>query len=243
MKKIKIDIIGTGNVGWHLSKAFSCAGVDVRSISSRTTDSLRSNSDLYIVSVSDSAIREVSAKLIDSIPSTAILAHTSGTTPMSVLDGMHEHVGVFYPLQTFTKGTELDYAEIPFFIEGCDKETEISLVNAAHMIGDKVFLADSKERKDLHIASVFSCNFVNYLWVVASRWLKDKGIPFDCQLPLIRETLKKAERLSPEKGQTGPAVRHDLPTIESHMEALKSNPGMSAIYELLTTAIMKDFKN
>ena len=115
----KVDIIGSGNVATHLLKAFS-RKTDVNAVNPRTLEGLRPDADFTIISVSDNAIREVAAVLP---PIQGILAHTSGSTPIDAVKRGNGRYGVFYPLQTFTKGVELNYSEIPFFIEGSDKKT------------------------------------------------------------------------------------------------------------------------
>lgn len=234
---MKIDIIGRGNVGTHLANAFE-GMADAVSVNPRTLAELRADSDIYIISVSDDAIGGVAKALKARLPREAILAHTSGTTPMSRLKGCARNIGVFYPLQTFSKNVGLNYREIPFFIEGSDKKVEKQLCETARLVSDSVTLADSEKRKDLHVASVFSCNFVNHLWTMADDYLAERGLDFKSLLPLIRETTRKIERLHPADGQTGPAVRHDHKTLESHMHRLEMHPELQEIYSLLSLSIM-----
>lgn len=250
-KLVTIDIIGTGNVGTHLYRAFE-GKADVNNVPSRTLDSLRTDSDIYLISVSDDAIRKVSGKVSDYLThvcksildwknDNAIIAHTSGTTPLSVISDLYPATGVFYPLQTFSKGVELNYSEIPLFIEGASADVAHRLTEVAKLITEKVYDADSEKRKTLHIASVFACNFANHLWALSEEFLAGSGLSFDMLRPLIMETCRKAGRISPYDGQTGPAVRHDMKTIQSHETALAANsdPELLEIYKLLTDSIIK----
>ena len=234
---MKIDIIGRGHVASHLLEALN-GRTDATIVNSRTLDGLRKDCDLYLISVSDDAIIEVASKAAELIPGESVLAHTSGTTPMSVLDNMHEHIGVFYPLQTFTKGVKLKYSEIPFFLEGSDKLTETVLEKTVTLIGAHSRFIDSSQRRELHIASVFSCNFINHLWCLADSYLRENGLDFSDLIPLIKETTAKIERVKPYEAQTGPAVRQDMKTINSHMDKLEQYPGLKEIYSLLTKSII-----
>lgn len=231
----KVDIIGSGNVATHLLKAFS-SKTDVNAVNPRTLEGLRPDADFTIISVSDNAIREVAAVLP---PIQGILAHTSGSTPIDAVKRENGRYGVFYPLQTFTKGVELNYSEIPFFIEGSDKKTADSLRHLAGIVSERVDTADSAKRKAMHIASVFACNFTNHLWAIAEKILKENGMDFETVRPLLEETLKKTGRLSPFDAQTGPAVRKDSNIIDSHLEALKSNSRLAEIYRLLSDSIIE----
>lgn len=238
---MRIDIVGKGKVGTHLVRALE-DHADVCSVPSRTLKGLRTDSDLYLICVSDDAICDVAGKIAHIINRKAVLAHTSGTTPLSAISDIYPATGVFYPLQTFSKGIDLEYSEIPFFIEGSDTYTTHVLETVARLIGEKVYMADSERRKDIHIASVLSCNFVNHLWTLADNYLAARNIPFDVLLPLIRETGNKILRVSPVEAQTGPAARHDMKTISSHMEKLRDNPGLLGIYNIMTASIMNHNK-
>lgn len=233
---MKIDIIGNGNVGVHLERAFSNLH-EVKLINSRTLEGLRDGSELYIISVSDNAISEVAASIFHAVEKGAIIVHTSGTMPLDLLSEYGSNIGVIYPLQTFSKNVELDYSEIPFFIESSSRNVNAVLRSALKGVCGNVLELDSNQRCELHIASVLSCNFVNHLWSLANEYLDDKGIDFKLLYPLIKETCRKLNRLSPFDSQTGPAVRHDSKTINKHKDKLKDNKDLSMIYSLLSDSI------
>lgn len=235
---MKIDIVGGGNVATHLYRALRDKA-DVKAVSSRTLDGLRPDSDVVIISVSDSAIRDVASEIAQTeCKAGRIVAHTSGTTPLSVLEMIDGPVGVFYPMQTFSKDVALDYSEIPFFIEGKDKLTENTLYDVARLISEHVTIADSEKRRNLHVASVLSCNFVNHLWALADRYLSENGLSFNAMHPLIKETVRKACNNHPADVQTGPAARGDIKIINEHLDALDNDPDIQKIYKDITESIM-----
>lgn len=234
MEPLKIAIIGRGNVATHLSRAFA-GPAEVTMVNPRTLDSLPADADLCLISVSDDAIPAVASRLaaLD-----AVVAHTSGTTPMSVLaEAGCRRTAVLYPLQTFSKDVPLDYAAIPVFIEGNSDESLDIARRAAELFSEKIIPADSDVRRKLHIASVLSCNFVNHLWALSEELLAEDGISFDLLRPLIAETLRKTSEVSPKQGQTGPARRHDRRTIDAHLEMLADRPVLHQIYSLLSQSI------
>lgn len=240
---MKINIIGRGNVGWHLSEAFKDKA-EVINVNPHTLAGLDVDADLTIISVTDTVIPSI----LEHLPSLrGIVAHTSGSTGIEVLEKAEcrkfNSYGVFYPLQTFTKGKALDYSKIPFFIEGSDDETEEKLMQVAEMVSGNVVRADSEKRKALHIASVFACNFANHLWTIAEDYLKAHDLDLSMLLPLIEETCGKIETLSPEKAQTGPAVRNDSLIISNHIEMLKKeNNDNWRIYQMLSESIINRHK-
>jgi predicted short-subunit dehydrogenase-like oxidoreductase (DUF2520 family) len=125
---MKTVIIGSGNVAYHLAKAFTQNNLKVHQIFGRneielskisnelnipySTDNL-DKAELYIIAVSDSSVENVSELIKNE---NALVAHTSGSLPKEILKGNYRKAN-FYPLQTFSKTKDLDYSKIPFFIE------------------------------------------------------------------------------------------------------------------------------
>lgn len=234
--KITIDIIGQGNVGTHLCKAFH--GIcNVNSVNSRTLENLRFNSDLYLICVKDTAIQDVASCIKNRLNSDAVVTHTSGSSSIDILAGTFKNCGVFYPLQTFTKDDIIDYSEIPFFIEGSNEDITNRLISLASTISNRVIEADSVQREYIHIASILSCNFVNHLWSLSSKYLKDKNLDFEYLKPLIRKTVEKIDKMTPQKAQTGPASRGDKIVLERHISQLENNPELQTIYKILSKSI------
>lgn len=236
---IYIDIIGTGNVASHLFRAFKRIGnnVDVSLINSHTFEGKRIKTDFTIIAVKDDAIIEVANRL--NIYNCGIIAHTSGNTSLQVFGNHINHYGVFYPLQTFSKDVELNYSEIPFFIEASDKPSELALLKLASLISKKVILTNSNQRRALHVAAVFACNFTNHLIGLSNEILSTYSLPLDSLKPLVAETIRKAFISSdPYKCQTGPAVREDESTMSSHLKLLDIFPEMINVYNTLSNSII-----
>jgi hypothetical protein len=47
----------------------------------------------------------------------------------------------------------------------------------------------------------------------------------------------------PENSQTGPAVRHDMNTVEKHLELLSFSPELQRIYNEMTLCIINYYNN
>ena len=90
----------------------------------------------------------------------------------------------------------------------------------------------------MHLAAVFVNNFTNQLYRVAHEITEAESVEFDILKPLIKETAKKVQTISPYMAQTGPAIRKDKKTISKHLQALE-NKIHKDIYELLTKAIQE----
>lgn len=246
---IRIVIIGSGNVAQHLLSAFKkSTDLEVIQVFSRKKDldatlispekvtddiSTIKDADLYIISVSDNAITEVS----ENLPfSNKLVIHTSGTTSIDVLNNKNRK-GVFYPLQTFTKGKEVNFKEIPICLEAQNEEDYKLLQKVANSISEKAIKITSEQRKAIHVSAVFVCNFVNHLYQIGNEICLQNNIPFEILQPLIEETANKIKSLSPIDAQTGPAKRNDTETINAHLNFL-SNETQKEIYKLLTKSII-----
>ena len=139
-------------------------------------------------------------------------------------------------MQTFSKEREVAFDNIPLFIEANSEADTDLLHHLAARLSGRVYRANSEQRKYLHLAAVFACNFTNHLYVLCDRILQEHGLPFEAMLPLIRETADKVADMSPFDAQTGPAIRYDR-NIIAKQEALLSDPTMREIYSLMSRSI------
>ncbi|MEG1643533.1 MAG: DUF2520 domain-containing protein [Bacteroidales bacterium] len=246
-------IIGSGNVATHLSVALKNAGVHIACVCSPNkthaaalaeklgtnfvcnVHDINCDADIFIFSVKDSILQSV---INETRPSRSIWVHTSGSMAMDLFKGKTDRYGVIYPLQTFSKECNIDFRNVPLFIEGNDTETLQEVRKLAIRLSENINEASSQQRKALHLSAVFACNFVNHLYDIASETLKTSNLPFSVLLPLIEETAHKVKAMSPRKAQTGPAVRYDTNVISSHL-ALIENESIKNIYSLLSENIHK----
>ncbi|MFD2823843.1 Rossmann-like and DUF2520 domain-containing protein [Lacinutrix iliipiscaria] len=248
---ISVVLLGAGNVATHLFKAFNKAiEVSVNQWYSRNLKPLESyknlvnitddltklqDADLYILAVSDDAVSDISSQLPFE---NRLVVHTSGSVSMYDIDKKHKR-GVFYPLQTFSKDADVDFSQVPLCIEALNnKEDRPILKKLAKAIGSQPHKVNSDQRAALHVAAVFVNNFTNQIYRIAHEITESQGAEFDLLKPLIKETARKLDDLSPFMAQTGPAKRNDKKTLKKHIKALEDQHH-KAIYELLTKSIQK----
>lgn len=247
---ISVIILGAGNVATHLFNAFDKADqVNVKQWFNKTIKSIQpyknkvaitddlsqlEEADVYIIAVSDDAVAKLSTKLPFE---NRLVVHTSGSVNVHDLDKKNRR-GVFYPLQTFSKAAALDFANVPICLEVLNKTDLKTLKTLAKAIGSSTHKVNTDQRKALHLAAVFVNNFTNQLYRVAHEITEAEGVEFDILKPLLVETAKKVQDISPYMAQTGPAKRNDKKTIKNHLQLLKSEHH-KAVYELLTTSIQK----
>lgn len=250
---MKVVIIGSGNVAYVLSAIIQRAGHQISQIVSRNVDHAKAlaskynarsgtlldenfeEADIYIIAVTDAAL-EASEKLKGL--KNKFVVHTAGSVPISVLENCSPTYGVLYPLQTLSKEAE-HIPDIPFFVEGNNKETLEKITEFAKTLSDKVIPSTDDERLHYHVAAVFAGNFTNHLYAMAETFCQKENIDFRNLLPLINEVIYKVNNFSPHDVQTGPAIREDIVTLTRHLQALSPHPNLKYIYLKLSESILK----
>lgn len=249
---LSIVIVGTGNVAKHLFNAFAKSEeVKIVQVVGRNQNSLEgfsnivpfsndftqiATADVYIIAVKDDAIAKVSQSLASK---KGIVAHTSGSVEMDSIVSINR--GVFYPLQTFTKDKSLDFKSIPICIEAKQNEALKVLQMLGEAISEKVCVITSDQRKKLHLAAVFANNFTNHLYSISESICLQEGLSFELLQPLILETAKKIQSISPKEAQTGPARRNDIKSIQNHLSLLEDKK-QTELYILFSEAIKKRYE-
>ncbi len=254
--EVSVVFIGAGNLATNLARAMHRAGYDIREVYSRTEESARSlaesvdagwttaldtvmtDAEIYIVALKDAVLAELLPQIAAG-KGDALLVHTAGSIPMDIWKGHAVRYGVFYPMQTFSKQREVDFKDIPLFVEAARPEDTSWLKEVASTLSGKVYEATSEQRKSLHLAAVFTCNFTNHMYALAAELLARYQLPFDVMLPLIDETARKVHHLDPHEAQTGPAIRYDENVINAHLAMLAHDPEMQHLYEAISQSIYK----
>jgi predicted short-subunit dehydrogenase-like oxidoreductase (DUF2520 family) len=256
---LRIGLFGAGRVASALAPALVAAGHRLAFVASRTPGPAQAlaaslpgcvvlpqpvalvtppPADVYLLAVPDAAVPALAAA--GAWPAGAVVAHVAGALPLAGLvlpAGVR--AGVLYPLQTFSPGRAIDWPAVPLFVEGADPAAEATLLALAHSLSQRVAVLGSGPRLRLHLGAVWASNFTNHLLGVAHALLAEAGLPFALLHSLVRETVDKAlaAQPSPFAVQTGPAVRHDTPTLAAHEAALAAHPAWQALYAQLAASI------
>lgn len=258
MYQNNISFAGAGRVAGALCKELFHSGLTIDMVVSGTKLHGKSLADscnaewssqlkfpdstkIIIVAVPDQRLVHV-LKTLKCHPGT-LVAHTAGSYGLDIFPDQIKQKGVFYPLQTFSKGRKISFNDLPFLLEASDDESYLMLKNLAESIFGKVYLVDTEHRRMLHLAAVFACNFTNHMLTAGRQVALKAGFPFEILMPLIKETISKALESGPENSQTGPAVRHDQNTIEKHLELLSYSPELQKIYKEITQSIIEYYNN
>lgn len=258
LKKTNIVIIGTGNLASHLAQ-FIAKQSDLNliqlfnhrktkvalALAKKNNCSLVSKynkiiptADIYIICVNDDSIKEVAENLVQ-LKLQNLVVHTSGSIDITVLNNVSKQIGVFYPLQTFSKNDSVDWNSIPLLLEANTKGALTKLKSFSGLFSSKIKNVNSQKRLNIHLAAVFGCNFTNALYSVSYQLMENSLSKNDVSLliPILNQSFNKIQNIGPIKAQTGPAKRNDLVTMRKHLVLLKQNKQLSLIYKSLSDLI------
>ena len=248
---MKITLLGAGKLGKQLYRAFvetpeislvqwydrsALSKLSPEGIPIITSLSEIQEANLYLLSISDDALEEVSSKL----PLTSFVVHTAGSVPMDAIP--QKRRGVFYPLQSFSDNQAVDFSMIPFGIETTVEKDAAMLMQLAHLIGGSPKNLSSNQREVLHLSAVLVNNFTNHLLTHAAKLCASQNLSFELLRPLLMETVRKTEQLKPHEAQTGPALRNDQKTIHRHLERIEDQI-LKKIYKKHITSIQTYYEN
>lgn len=253
-KNLNVTLVGAGNAAWHLVTAFHRSHIRIEMIINRTLvkakelarlagakassdfDFTGGQSSVIILAVNDSALPDLASFF--KFPEQKIVVHTSGSIDMNIFQDHAAQYGVLYPFQTLTKGVEVNYSEMPFFIEGNSGKVINELSTLASTISSTVVKMSSENRRKFHLAGAMANNFTNHLIALTFDYLKNNELDQQLILPLIRETVRKLELIPPREGQTGPARRNNREILEKHLTMLAEYPELKDLYKLISDSIL-----
>ncbi|MBN2667832.1 MAG: DUF2520 domain-containing protein [Bacteroidales bacterium] len=243
----KINIVGTGNVASHIALALNNCGFAINSIVGRNRQKVESlaqkigakplskassdtENEIFIVSVSDSAIPEV----ISSISSNNTVLHTSGSVSIEVLSRFKNH-GVFYPLYSFVADQNVRWSEVPFLFEWNNSISESVLISIAHQCDFNFHEVDSLARSRYHLSAVFSHNFVNFIIAASQEYIYQNSLDFKILVPILKQLIDNANTHQDlHQLQTGPALRGNIDILEKHLSMLDDFPIYQDVYLQMT---------
>ena len=250
---MKITILGAGNVATQLALVLKKSGHQIVQIYNRTDEAglelakvvgaeftskfeELTEAEIYLVAIKDDAIADLGARFKSN---DGIVAHTSGSKSKDLLQNTSANYGIFYPLQTMTKSSKVDFKTVPLLIEGSNKQTTAKLEELAKTISKNVHLVDEQQRQWIHVAAVFANNFTNHLFGISEQLMLAQGLQFEILKPLIFNFIQSLETHSPSEIQTGPAIRGDLQTLEKHMQLLGDDTRLQKVYQVLSESIIE----
>lgn len=183
--------------------------------------------ELVLLCVPDRAVPEVAAAITPG----PWVAHVSGALR---LDALEPHVRrlSLHPLQTFQAGLgpgQFDGSFAALTAETTEAH-ELGLW-LAEALGLQAFDLGDADRPAYHAAATMAATFLVTLHGAAGRLMESAGAPASALEPLMRRTIDNG--FAP----TGPFVRGDEATVESHLAAIAERvPSLEPLYRCLAAA-------
>jgi len=261
MQKPTIAIIGPGRAGSALGRAMHAAGYTIAAIGGRNPENVRNLADelgaracqspatavdfadLTILAVPDDVILPLATDMVDSLCSAAGKAalHLSGAQDRAALRPLANaslRTGVFHPLQTFRRGPEaVQNVAGTYFGIDADAPLRDQLMQLTHDLHGHPFDLTGVDRALYHAAAVFAANYPITLLAEAIGLATAAGVDGKTAGPgmtaLLAGAVNNLRGLAPADAITGPASRGDEGTIERHLDALKHDPELQRLYQLL----------
>ena len=261
----RVLIVGAGQVGRGLFKAFHVSGIDVlglhgRKASAWTTSSgalpsTLSDANTVVLAVRDNQIDDAIAELLSEqkrgargrISSGTVVIHTSGSAEPELIPRLGElglSGGTFHPLIPFANPDRvpelMKHAWIG--IDGDDPARSTSRRLAGH-VGARTLDIPAGGKAKYHAAAVISSNFPVVLAALAAEVLSSLGIPQRSAQHAVHGLMvaavsNLAER-PPAEVLTGPIVRGEVDTIIRHLTALRQDPEARAVYKRLSLTALE----
>ena len=255
----RVFIIGPGHVGRGLARAFRASGVRLVGLHGKRASGFAtstgplpaemSNANVIIVAVRDTQLDDAIAELVaaankrEVTPGTVVL-HTSAIAEPAGLDALRGKGidgGTFHPLVPFAdpeaSAELLRHGWIG--VDGDNAAVNVSR-RLAGQIGARTLDIPPGKKPAYHAAAVISSNFPVVLASVASRLLRDSGIPESSALQAIESLMKGAlsnmQQVLPDDALTGPVMRGDAETVGKHLRALRGQGDAREVYRALSAA-------
>lgn len=241
---MRLGILGGGRAAWAFGSAWKrigwpLSGVWLRDEShSHITElldtvrldmaDLARDSELLLVAVSDRAIPEVAA----AIPETeALVFHASGAL-LSLRGGFSLH-----PLKALPPvGKPSDLHDTLLVFEGEHRRTAKLLAAA---VGARFAEVDAVHKPLYHAAAVFGANYVAAALEISQRLMERAGVTGvrEDLVALALSAIENWRQHTDARRFTGPAARGDAEVVARHLAALRDDPQVAELYELLAAEI------
>lgn len=252
---MRISIIGTGNMAQYIGERLQFKGLEFEEVVGRDQERLNNFTDKYggrpcssveelstmvdilILAVKDDAIESCAAQL-NGVCAKMII-HCSGTQSIHLLGDLFEAKAVVWPIYSLSKFRHSPYPnKVPLAIEWNGVESYKPILEEfLNLLSDQIYYIDEQERALLHLAAVFTNNHIHHLMVLMEEFCAKNALPFDALKPIIYQTTSQIEKKPLRPLQTGPAIRHDIQTLNHHQKLLAEEPQLLALYQLFMKSI------
>ena len=258
-KPTSVTVIGTGAVGSALLNFFRENDFVIRSEWNNQSGKIFKDSlsepvsknrslpqtddetgGLIFITTPDDEISKVVARLTQQSINwkERLVIHCSGnltSKELEVLKVRGAQTASMHPIQTFKKGDSKDrFDRIYISLEG-DDELCNRLEKLVIKMNAKPVRLNREQKRSLHIAAVFSSNYMVALLNLVGNYLNEQGLDEGLSLlePLIRQTITNIFEKGTVQSLTGPISRGDYDSVQKHLQSLKNDDNIASLYKML----------
>lgn len=266
--KLRITIVGAGNVASALATSLRDAGYKIGQIISRagasslrrakllarqartvatTAEQVLITSDVVWFCVPDKSIADAAKSLAAAADWHGKIAlHSSGALTSDELATLRRRgaaVASAHPLMTFVRNSRPSLAGVPFAIEGSPKAAHAARAIVLDL-GGKPFSIEKRHKEAYHAWGMFASPLFTALLAASECVAEAAGISRKTArnraLPILKQTLANYERLGAPGAFSGPIARGDVATVRKHLSVLQKIPQAKDVYLALARAALLD---
>jgi predicted short-subunit dehydrogenase-like oxidoreductase (DUF2520 family) len=246
---MKISIIGSGNIATFFAIKLMQEGNIIHQIISEKVNraselaykvnaqvvvnltGLDDNIDALFVAIPDDEIKKINLHV------NTVVIHCSGTCQLVDVEKYSTDVGCIWPIYSITKNNLPNHKNIPFVINYNTNKAKMIVEQIANCLSNQVQFLNDEQKKIAHLTATISNNFSNHLFTIAHDICVQNNIPFALLIPILELTIHKLNTSSPANNQTGPALRGDKTTMDTHLALLANDTKMQELYEAMSAMI------
>ena len=257
MSALRVFVLGAGRVGTGLARGLRAAGVEVVGLHGRRAQEVPdritggvlpaslATATVVLVTVRDAQLEETLTALASApLAGGAVILHASGSAEPAALTALRAQghpAGTFHPLLPFADPARAaaSLRGASFGLDG-DAAARAAAKSLATALGAHTLEIPAGEKVRYHAAAVFASNFPALLMASGERLLTGIGISASdarqALMPLFLAAVENVRARPSAKALTGPIVRGDVDTVRRHLEALRAQPELLALYASLSRA-------
>jgi len=265
---LDISIIGAGTLATALAAALRRSGYRIAEIVSRdNAQSLsrarklakrvgaratymreaRFTGKIVWICVPDDAIAGLAGQLAGRAKwQKKLVVHSSGALGSDVLAPLRKAGALTasaHPLMTFVSISKPELEGVPFALEG-DSRALVRIGTTVRSIGGKPFRIAPELKPAYHLFGFFCSPALVALLAAAQRVGELAGFARrrrsrELMEPIVRQTIDNFFRSTPQQAFSGPLRRGDIATLRKHLDVLRKQPELLAIYKSLAGISLK----
>ncbi|MEX0944195.1 MAG: DUF2520 domain-containing protein [Balneolaceae bacterium] len=262
-----ISIIGRGAVGMVMFDFFVKNNYPIRSVWDRSSGFIfdsddgskkkmstqssfpndeKDLGDFVFLAVPDDQIKIVTKRLSEiSIDwNSRSVIHFSGNLVAEECSLLKDHgaaIASMHPIQTFTSGDRCERLKgITISLQG-QSSLCLELSEMVIEMGANPMQISAEQKGILHIAAVFSSNYIVSLLNISDNLLSQSGLKSGIEIlePLLKQTVQNITSKGITEALTGPVSRGDYKSVQKHINHLQKNRNILDLYKKLGSEALK----